>query len=510
MNQQAATQKQYPQEDDDDVSYDDKSFASAELSVDNSKQNGTAPTRQLISEASFNEGVSRVRSHWRVLASGQVLSFFLATSGAMASSLYYECNISMPTTQTAVVFLFMSFHLVKLSKKYQASSHKKSKSLFRVFRNTIKNDKGRREHKQNGQHINPADLVLGASLSLDSHRGVNAINTGTGTSTGTSQVKHHSLCGLIHISIPLWVYFIVSLLFVEATYLSTLALRYTSLASAGMLDNINIFAAMIASRIILKRRYSWKHMLGATICFLGVGINIFTDFKKGGMDAEAIDDQFVQMEELQFPNPLVGDLLAVTAGVFFGVCDVVIEGILKTSVGGDEYLGCTGFLGFLIAFTQALIIERDAISKFLSPEQISMDTYADFENPYDAPRTCSQKNALLLFIGYVVTAYLFINGVTRFLIVSESALLMISTLTADLWSVLFTVIAQHIMPSGLFYLGLGFVILGIVLYEMSPSPLGPAEDMQIHKEIEMDQSHDMFAISSPSLSWESKGSKEIV
>ena len=79
---------------------------------------------------------------------------------------------------------------------------------------------------------------------------------------------------------------------------------------------------------------------------------------------------------------------------------------------------------------------------------------------------------------------------------------MISVLTLDLWTVLFTVFVQQMLPSPLFYVASLFMVLGIAMYEMSPSPLGPAEDLQIHKEIELAEDNDPFSLSNVSISWD--------
>lgn len=137
-----------------------------------------------------------------------------------------------------------------------------------------------------------------------------------------------------------------------------------------------------------------------------------------------------------------------------------------------------------------------------------MTTYQQYENPLDAPRTCPQKNSYIFFLGYALAGYLFINGVSQFLTVSESALLTISTLTSDLWAVLFTVFAEHILPSALFYGASIFMIVGVLIYEMSPSPLGPAEDMQIHNDFEIERHVDAFDLSNMSMSWENTETKD--
>ena len=496
MNQAKVTTNQTEQY--DDVSLEN-SISTTELSEEQAKRDVITTRKELMTVASLYDGVSRVKSHWRVLLAGQVLAFFLATSGAMSSSLYYECNISIPTAQTALIFFFMSFHLLKLSgKKTKTSQTTQREKNFSKKRICFTFGRSREEKPD---VMNPDDLALGKSVSLDSQE-LRRDNP--------SPPAPHSLFR-IPLNLPMWIYFSLSLVLVEATYVSSLALRYTTFFSASMLDNTNIFAAMVASRLILKRRYSWKHILGVIICLIGVGLNLLSDFEEEQVGTAVVNDKFAQSEVVRYPNRPFGDFLSILGGILFGVCDVMLENVVKNFGGVDEYLGCVGFCGFLVATLQAVVIERAAISKFISVEETDKDVYQDYDNILDAPRTCSQRNASLLFLGYALTGYLFINGMSRFLTISESALLMISILTADLWAVLFTVFVEHLLPSPLFYVASLLMVLGIVMYEMSPSPLGAAEDLQIHKEIEIAEDNDPFSLSNVSISWEepSKG-RELV
>merc|ERR550539_935539 len=129
-------QKSLRQNKEDDLSFD-KSLSITDFSEEMAIQSGTAPKRRLISDVSFYDGISRVKSHWKVLISGQVLSFFLALSGAMGSSLFYECNVSLPTTQAALVFLFMSFHILNLFKQKDTTQRTQDKNNTGISKRKI-------------------------------------------------------------------------------------------------------------------------------------------------------------------------------------------------------------------------------------------------------------------------------------------------------------------------------------------------------------------------------------
>eukprot|EP00977_Amphora_coffeiformis_P001548 scaffold296_cov102-Amphora_coffeaeformis.AAC.36 len=83
------------------------------------------------------------------------------------------------------------------------------------------------------------------------------------------------------------------------------------------------------------------------------------------------------------------------------------------------------------------------------------------------------------------------KGASIFLIMSEAAFFNLSLLTGDLWSVLFSIVAERIIPQSLFFVALVFVISGVVIYEMAPSPVlednkGWHEQLaQIHSDFNM-------------------------
>ena len=120
-----------------------------------------------------------------------------------------------------------------------------------------------------------------------------------------------------------------------------------------------------------------------------------------------------------------------------------------------EYLGMLGSCGFVIAFSQSLLLERQDILGFFSN---------------DAGAECTRESGFFLlfaFVGVTMCSYV---GASYFLMFSEAAFFNLSLLTGDLWSVLFSVVAERIVPKPLFFAALAAVLSGVVVYEMAPSP----------------------------------------
>ena len=63
-----------------------------------------------------------LKSHWKVLVLGQILSFLLATAGAAQSSLHLNCELSAPTFTMSLIYMFLSFHLLLVFRRHRKRS----------------------------------------------------------------------------------------------------------------------------------------------------------------------------------------------------------------------------------------------------------------------------------------------------------------------------------------------------------------------------------------------------
>ncbi len=430
--------------DDDELSYDDSVESRGIQTVDMVPPTEEREERVILTRSdvkdSLSGGCGRFFAHWKILLAGQGLSILLALSGAMSASMHFDCNVSAPTMQTALVFTLMSFHFMPI----------KGKGTSKTSNNGDRNETTERAN----------------------------------TNTAGEKVGNYSmLCKRIYI--PWWAYALLALVSAEATYLSFLAYKYTSLPSASLLDNTNIIAAMLGSRIILKRRYRAAHIIGALICCAGVFFNVFSDFEEdqNDIDPNLMDDEVEKTLAEVYPKKVLGDTFAILGGLLVGLCDVLIESIVKDHVSVNEYLGTVGIFGALIGFIQAGIVEKEQISKLFAADSDSQtllsseELYDLYDDPYDGPRICPREKAVGLLAAYMFAQYAFNYFMARFLKESESALLTLSLLTADLYAVIFTIVAEKIPPPSLFYAAFILVVIGVLVYEISPSPLGHHEEL---------------------------------
>lgn len=258
--------------------------------------------------------------------------------------------------------------------------------------------------------------------------------------------------GTIPLHASPWFYALAGLMDFYGNFFTNWAYKFTTITSVVLFDALAIPTTMVLSRIFLQRQYSATHIIGVSACIIGVVTNVFTDYETEKMDS---DVPYAK-------NRLLGDVLAIIGGILYGTDDMICELSVRRLGGVKEFLFMTGIFASIIAITQAFIMERNEMSWFFG---------SDILDPgKDGGQTCSRGVAWLLLLAFVVVNIICYISIARFLQVSEAAFLNISLLTGDLWSVMFSVMAQKILPAPLFFLALFFVVAGVLVYEMAPTP----------------------------------------
>ena len=397
----------------------------------------------------FYEGVKHTFAHWRVLLAGQILSLSLSASGALSSSLHFECDLSAPAFQSVLLYLLMSFHLLPCYSKctLQTNLEEEAKETPRRTGEARIPSNDSEEEEEAINHMADYD---------------NQDNTITDQKDDEKKTQHSLCFGYIRIHAPVWVYFIRGLLDVEANYFTFLGYRYTTFSSASLFDSLAIPSAMIASRLILGRKYHMAHLIGAMVCMCGVIWNVLVDYHQD------IEDSQNEDQDNKYPDKTLGDFLTILGGILYGLNDVLAEIAVKNYGGTHEFLGMVGFFGTIISVVQAVALETDQIKKYFYKPELAGD-----EN---TGSNCSLIESWSFLISYSVVMYISYVGTAFFLKVSEAAILNLSLLTADFWSVIFTIVVQQILPSPMFWVALFLIISGVFIYEIAPSPLVEEND----------------------------------
>jgi solute carrier family 35 protein F1/2 len=217
-----------------------------------------------------------------------------------------------------------------------------------------------------------------------------------------------------------------------------------------MIDAVSIPTVMILSRCVLHRVYVKWHIIAASVCMTGILVNILVDLQS---DRENDKDLYKDGSK-EYPHKIVGDLCALTAGILFGVNDVITESAVRRNSGISEFLGMIGFFGTFASIFQMCITERGVVAQLFNGET-----------------SCAPWATAGLLIIFVIGEAGRRVGIAYFLTISEAALLQMSLLTSDVYTAIFSIIYQGIMPHGLFWVASTLVISGILVYELGPSPI---------------------------------------
>jgi drug/metabolite transporter (DMT)-like permease len=429
-------------------------------------------------------GLTTALSHWKIIVFGQILALLMGLRGASTAYLYLECNVMAPTFQLWWIYLILSFNLV-LHVCGGGTRTSRSSSSHMVF-----------------------------DLSVLTQQNTPKLNIITGT-TYTFLPCFTS----IKLQTPWWKYLLLSALDLEGNYLTYVALKYTSLKSASLLDTLSIPTAMFASYMCLRKCYSCPHLIGAFICLAGAMVMVFADYSEEQQDNAALmsqqqdnsqDSSGMTLEETvyaeehngngysayqdqtqtyynanDFPDyynsigmvdeyaadslttaasggimnsrAIRGDILAAIGGICWGLKDTMAEGALQTS-SQTEFLGMLGLFGFLLSSIQVAVLEMTSVKDF----------FTGFSSaPYDM---CSASETYGVFFAMITIFVLYYLGLSRFLHVSEAALLQLSLLASDLYAVLFSIVEEHKLPTWMFVVSMMLILLGVLVYESVPAP----------------------------------------
>lgn len=471
--------------------------SSASIASDGTGYRSTFSHMTVGTIATLATGLHHTKTQWRILAAGQILSLLMSAYNAANSSITFDCGLSAPAFQSLPLYVIMSMHALGLwfgcgnggnGGNGRSTKNDQSGASSGNSANTNKKKVGfsvRFLRRRGGNSDGDADGRQGSGDDDDIDNDTK--NDGDGPAPKYYLIKRWRLLPL-HTR-PSF-YFILAFCDVQANYLTYLALRYTTINAVTLFDSLAIPAAMVLTRCWLRRPYHWSHLIGAGICMAGTLANIGGEWEalqadeakeerieakdaKMGIISMGVEEEAGWEKNLDneiYPNRIMGDVVAALGGILFGVCDVLREKVVHGAGGFSEYITMLGFFGTIISVIQAFALEYDEIIKFFEPvptEDIAADgTIID---------GCPVNRRVGLLAGYVTAAYFFYIGVSRFLYVSEAALLNLSLLTCDLWTTIFVVMVQGIVPDPLFYAGLTLITFGVVVYEIAPSPIEPGD-----------------------------------
>lgn len=194
-----------------------------------------------------------------------------------------------------------------------------------------------------------------------------------------------------------------------------------------MLDCFTIPCVMVLSYIFLNARYQMRQVLGTFLCIVGLAIIL-------------VDDLVFLSNAAIAKNALLGDCMMLLSS-FFVACSNVLEEKLVKDDEPQYYLGNLGGFGVILSTFFMLVFELHSIIR----HNFSRTTF-------------------WAYVGFVGCQFLMYVSVAFMLNISSALFFNLSLLTSDVYSVIFTYFFHGHMVSWLYFVGFGFVIVGLTAY----------------------------------------------
>lgn len=234
-----------------------------------------------------------------------------------------------------------------------------------------------------------------------------------------------------------WKYFLLALCDVEANYLVVKAYQYTNLTSIQVLDCFSTVSVLVLSYVFLKVRYECIHYSGVLTCLAGIACLVVADYYGSRYYGSG-------------KNQAIGDVLVLCGAIMYGVSNVAQEFVVK-NYSRVEFLGMIGLFGSIISAIQMVILERHQLS------------------------TIEWNSKIVLFIiGFGLCLFLLYNLMPVAMKLSSATVVNLSLLTADFYSLFCGLFLFHYKFSALYLGSLGFIILGVIVYNLKPTPSQPS------------------------------------
>lgn len=247
-----------------------------------------------------------------------------------------------------------------------------------------------------------------------------------------------------------WKYLLLALADVEANYLIIKAYSLTIVTTIQVIDAFVLPITLLLSYIFLKLRYKSNNILGVICCLAGCSLIVTADYLVHINDPDS-----------NAKHRVSGDLLCFMASILYAVSNVGSEMFVKDN-SKLEYLSMIGVFGTLISLVQMFIAERSEISQLLGSDNISIWALFLLES-------------LVMFLIYSI--------IPCILQISSAAFLNVNLLTSDFYSVLVGIFFRKYELHFLYFVGLGCIFFGTILYSIS-KPRHSQDDATVSNEEE--------------------------
>ncbi|ODM92239.1 Solute carrier family 35 member F1 [Orchesella cincta] len=231
-----------------------------------------------------------------------------------------------------------------------------------------------------------------------------------------------------------WKYALVALVDAEANFAVGKAYQFTTLTSVQLLDCFTIPTVLSLSWLVLRIRYKVPHILGVSICLLGVSCLVWADIEEGKPLAQG-KDRFL------------GDMLCLAGAFLYGISNVAQEFVVKT-FDIVEFLGMIGLFGSFVSGAQTVLLEYGAV------------TSTEWAGP---------STQMALLIGFATSKFFFYILSAVVMKLSSATAFNLSILTADFYSLITGIYLFHFKFHALYFLSFLLVMTGVIVFAIKPT-----------------------------------------
>jgi solute carrier family 35 protein F1/2 len=118
-----------------------------------------------------------------------------------------------------------------------------------------------------------SDAASSSNVAFAAATGSELGMSSSGAATSPSSDDDHAPL----LQVAWWKYLLLAICDVEGNFCLVKAYEYTSITSVQLLDCFTIPIVMLLSRALMRTKYNAKHLGGAAICLLGLGLLIASD-----------------------------------------------------------------------------------------------------------------------------------------------------------------------------------------------------------------------------------------
>ncbi|KAE9590855.1 putative solute carrier family 35 member SLC35F1/F2/F6 [Lupinus albus] len=255
-----------------------------------------------------------------------------------------------------------------------------------------------------GQLVSLFTALIGLTSSLIAKQGVDAPLTQSMFAYASLALIYGSILLYRHQKplVSWYWYLLLAVADVHGTYLITQAYQYTTITSITLLYCCTIPWVIILTWFFLGTRYSLWQLSGS--------------------------------------RHILGDILVILATLFYGISNVGVEFCAKRK-DRVEVLCMIGVFGFLVTIVEASVTEL----KTLESVKWSSDI-------------------VLCFVGFVVSSFMFYTTTPFVLKLGGATMFNLSSLTTNMWAVMFQVFIYHGKVSWLYFLSFAIIVVGLIIY----------------------------------------------